>query len=525
MTMIPYQIAKGLCRLPELLQQLFEVLAGWEKISYEERGGYLLGELFSNRPVMRLYLVMALAGILLSIAFAMTRLLGRTLRERADAGSVGRALAGSVLRGILSIAGLSICVLTVFAILSLLLQQTRYLATGGDRPGNAQTVTFTGEQYAAMARSMSLIGNYSLGSSYDNPYNLSEAYNDLRPYLLFLKEEGVFDHSYPARDPEGKKLYCWQASLKKIASAADLSADLPLGEENEILRRALLETMEQLKSNASFAPLETLRVGGPPREIRLATAAFLAGTMHQRTDLQSEVSLTDPVRGPYLAGERSIFDRSELEEDFDLSIEAMDYLPIGLFALALVWELGSFCVLCGIRLLRIVALYLAAPVVFSSAELDGGARSRKWGAAFLLHSLSVLTVILLMRGILLLLPVLFASGPVLGGGGSADAVLKLAIAVLCFEAAKIPVRLLETRLPKFALVSGFYPEEVRKLAGLRTLFSWGEQAKHPRDPEDTGEKAGTDENDDPGRKKDTGEKDARGRKDDAGEKDNSGKSS
>ena len=60
-------------------------------------------------------------------------------------------------------------------------------------------IEFSEEEYAAMGRVLSTIGNYSIVQSSNNRYNLNLCYNDIRADLYYLQQQGVFDYSYYQR--------------------------------------------------------------------------------------------------------------------------------------------------------------------------------------------------------------------------------------------------------------------------------------------------------------------------------------
>lgn len=220
-----YQIGTGLCWIINVLDQLFAVMSGISRVSYGGRKSYLMEVFFNNSTIGNAYWGMALIGIVLCFVFAIIAVAKKAL----DSGDKMRQSMGGILtslfKGILIIISLTAVMNMVMTTSDVLLRQITYLFDNADTLDEEDSITFTDDQYAAMARVLDTIGNYSLNPSYNSRYNLNSCYNDIRADLQFLTQRGVFNFHYVTNTEKGES---WQSALQKIVNAADLSQDLSL---------------------------------------------------------------------------------------------------------------------------------------------------------------------------------------------------------------------------------------------------------------------------------------------------------
>ncbi|MBQ6013027.1 MAG: hypothetical protein IJL27_03210, partial [Firmicutes bacterium] len=66
-----YFIERALCRIINILTQLFQVFSGIDKASYDGNRDYLINIFFSNKVVSNIYWGMAVIGLVLVFVFTM----------------------------------------------------------------------------------------------------------------------------------------------------------------------------------------------------------------------------------------------------------------------------------------------------------------------------------------------------------------------------------------------------------------------------------------------------------------------
>ena len=114
-------------------------------------------------------------------------------------------------------------------------------------------IVYTDEQFAAMARCLNTIGNYSTNPAKESHYNINACYNAIRPDLDYLCRTGVFDFYYPDRekvtDKKGditakspvtnyyRDTTSWQSMLQKIVNAHNVQQDVPIDVYNDNIQK------------------------------------------------------------------------------------------------------------------------------------------------------------------------------------------------------------------------------------------------------------------------------------------------
>ena len=161
-----YYIAVGCCWIINLLYSMFEIMAGLSKVSYDGDYDYLINVFFSNTTVSKVYWGMALIGLTVGFAFAIAAVIKKLfdLSER-EKRSYGQILTG-LFKSVLIILCMSLIITMVLNATTLLMQQINYVFINADDLGEEQSITYTDEEYAAMTRVYSTIGNFSLNPSF-----------------------------------------------------------------------------------------------------------------------------------------------------------------------------------------------------------------------------------------------------------------------------------------------------------------------------------------------------------------------
>ena len=435
---ILYFIETGLCKIVGMLDQMFQVFAGITKVSYDGNKDYLVNIFFNNRSINNVYWGMALIGIAMAFGFAMAA----TVRKLFDASgrqqqSWGQMATGFV-RTVILILGMSAIMVIVLNSTNVLMQQINYIFSDPENLDVSETKTYTDEEYAAMGRALNTIGNYALNPSYSSRYNINTCFNEIRQDLYYLQNQQVFRYYYTTEDAEGNAVNTWQGVLQKVANSHDLNTDLKLDVNYDAVTKALLEAMDIVCHDPSFRPLESYsRVMPAGGTLPLDRYLFLMGTMKaaKNSEYNKNPELTDPVRGPYYSGEKSIYNINQVTSDFDVGF-ATDYLVVFLAAIALIFDLVTIILNCIARIFNMLFLYLIAPPIFATQPFDGGGKTKQWLTAFVVQSFSVFGTVIAMRLLLVLLPIVTSAKLVLFQNAMLNAMAKLVLMYGLFEVAK-----------------------------------------------------------------------------------------
>ena len=435
-----YHLERILCWVIELLYQMFEVFAGLVKVKYNGTANYLINIFFSNKAVSNIYWGMALIGIVLTFGFAIAAVIRKTFDASGKVQQSLGQIIWSGIRSIVVILGMTAIMSVVLNGTGILMQQVSYLFQDPYNLHLPVERTFTGEEYAAMARVLSTIGNYSAVDSTENRYNLNLCFNDIRPDLYFLQQQGVFEYSYNKKDKNGKTEETWQSVLAQIATSCDLSREVKVDMYNDGVSRSIKNAMNYLRNNARPKALPSItRSTFEDNEAHLDRMVFLMGTFRAAKNpaYNKTPNFDDALRGRYFYGEdKSIYNLDDVDDDFNIGF-ATDYIVVWVASIAIIYDLIVIILNCIARIFNMLFLYLIAPPVIAAQPLDNGGKTKQWMTAFLVQSLSVFGTVIAMRLLLVFLPlivspqlVLFEGAPIL------NAIAKLLLIYGGFEAAK-----------------------------------------------------------------------------------------
>ena len=487
-----YYIAVGFCWLIDLFYSMFEVMAGLSKVSFDGEFDYLINVFFSNTTVSKVYWGMALIGLATGFAFAIAAVIKKMFdtaeKEKRSFGQILTALC----KASLLIISMSLVITMTINATTVLMQQVNYVFVNADDLGEEESITFTDEEYATMARILNTVGNFSLNPSYNNRFNLNKCFNEIRLDLQYLKQQGVFDFHYVTKDMGGNTIATWQAALQKIANSAKLDRDLSMDVYYESVSNSILETMKLLKENGSFKPLqEYQRQYQPSRgDVSFDRLLFLMATMRaaKNDDYNTNASMTDPLRGAYYYGEKSIYDLDTVNEDFDIGIAALDYVVLFLTCYKMLKILLTIILNCVGRIFNMLLLYLISPLVISVSPLDDGAKFKQWIIAFVVQSLSVFGTIISMRVLILFMPLITDDKLVLFSNSIANMLGKLVIILGAFEVSEKATNLITGILADNAAwqsitagdMSGSAEGALTMGKGLASrMYSWAKSPKGP----------------------------------------------
>ena len=410
-----YYLDIALCWIVGLFYKMFEVFAGVSEISYKDgdltRKDYLINYFFHHESIKNVYWDMAMIGIVLCFFFAIIAV----IRKAGDLDGKQQRAYGQILRGTLKSV---ILILLMTAIITAVITATNTLMSAittsfnrSDKKDQLDEITYTEDQYAAMARALNTIGNYSLSPSATSRYNINACYNEIRPDLQWLEEQGVFDFYYLMdKDSEGKTIETWQSALQRIVNAADLNYDLTMDVYNSSVSKAITDVMDIINTDASFRPWATYKRTGivDTTKTPMDAIMFLMGTSKAANNesYNENPSLTDNLRGAYYGGNKSIYNLDEVSDDFDIAISKMDHIIIIIGAIKIIFDLAT-CVLNAVaRMFNVLLLYLVAPLAISTSPMDDGGKFKQWTIAFVIQCFGILGIVISMRLLMLYMPII-----------------------------------------------------------------------------------------------------------------------
>ena len=432
-----YYAETGLCKIVGMLDQMFRIFAGIDKVSYDGEKDYLVNVFFNNRSITNIYWGMALIGIAMAFGFTIAAVVRKMFDSGGKQSSISQILT-SLVRTIILILGMSAIMVIVLNSTNVLMQQVNYIFNDPDNLDLEVTKVYTDDEFAAMGRALNTIGNFSLNPSYSSRYNINTCFNQIRSDLAYLQSQKVFRYYYTTKDADGHEIKTWQSVLQKIANSHDLRTELKLDVSYDAVTSAILEAMDAIRNDPSFKPLESYtRVTPAEGYVPLDRYLFLMGTMRaaKNSEYNMYPELTDPVRGPYYSGEKSIYYLSQVSKDFDIGF-ATDYLVVFLSGIALIFDLCVIILNCIARIFNMLFLYIIAPPVFAVQPFDGGGKTKQWMTAFIVQCFSVFGTVISMRLLLVMLPVVTSAKLVLFENGTMNIMAKLVLMYGLFEVAK-----------------------------------------------------------------------------------------
>ena len=401
---LEYALASGLCWIIDILDSFFGVMSGQVQVSYNKQPYYLINVFFENASVRNVYWVMALLGILLCFVFAIIAVAKKTV----DAGDKMRQGMGDILtglfKGIIIIVSLTFIMTMTLDLTNALLQRVTYAFNHSEDSDKPVTITYTDEEYAAMARVLNTIGNYSLNPSYNSRYNINSCFNEIRTDLQFLKEKGAFALHYVTDE---NNPVSWQSELQKIVNAADLSRDLKLDVYDAGVTNAIVSLMKTMQQNSSFAPLQSYerKYVSNSSKVPLDRLIFLMCTMDAAKNpaFNDSPTVGDELRGAYYTGEKSIYNLESVFADFEIS--KINFIVLIAVAFKLIWDYAVIIINCVARIFNLLLLYLIAPPCIATLPLDEGGKMKQWTTAFVIQCFGVFGTIIAMRVMLLFIPI------------------------------------------------------------------------------------------------------------------------
>lgn len=426
---ILYYITYGVCEIIRVAYSIFSVFSGITKVSVNGKYQYLTNFFFENDIVSSVYWGMVMIGVVLVFAFAIVSV----IRKIFDLYDKQQHSIGQILTGCFKAIFIMLCMTffmsTAMSLTNELVRRVDYVFDENKNLTDKTEIVFTDEQFATMARIFNTIGNYSLNPSYNQRFNLNACYNEIRPDLLILQEQGVFDMMYTdPGDEEGESAgESWQSALEKLAIAGNPS-ELMMDAYYDGISEELLNIMDQMRNNANFKPLQSFtRRRSSTQTVSLDCIVFLSGTMTAANDPIYNVnpSLDDPLRGSFLHSDTKIYNFKEVSKAFNVGLGGISYLLIWFTAFFVLQALMRTILACAARMINIVGLYLIAPPVVAAMPLDDGQKFKEWITSMVIQMLGIFGSIIPMRLVLLFLPMILDDGLVLSSSVTINALGKI----------------------------------------------------------------------------------------------------
>ena len=407
-----YNLTGLICWMMQCIYETFEIFAGIRPVKFNGEDAVLFDVFFNNDSIAYIYWGMASIGIVLCFAFAVVAIIRKMfdLNDKMQA-TVG-AILGNVLKSIILIVSMNFIMTIVIHSTTVLLQQIDDVFRGGKYAGTTygKTIEFEEEDYATMARIYYTIGNYSLNSTYESRVNINSCFNEIREDLRTLEKKDVFDFDY--RTTEGNPLEeNWQSVLTEIANVRTLKEDIPIDEYDAGLVKTITHAMDILNQGTPFQALSTYttpEMNMVDEETRLDTIVMLTGTMQAAANAKYNINpnLMDSIRGPYMTGNKDIYDFDQVKKDF--RVDEIDYLMVIIAACFFGYQMIMICMNTIGRIFNMIMLYLIAPPVIAASPLDGDGKLKQWTTAFLVQSLSIFATLMAMRLITLMIPIIYS---------------------------------------------------------------------------------------------------------------------
>ncbi len=462
-----YYAETGLCKIVGMLDEMFRVFAGIDKVSYDGEKDYLVNVFFNNRSITNVYWAMALIGIALAFGFTIAAVVRKMFDSSGKQQQSMSQILTSLVRTLILILGMSAIMVIILNSTNVLMQQVNLIFNDPDNLDLEATKVYTDEEFAAMGRVLNTIGNYSLNPSYSSRYNINTCFNEIRTDLKYLQNQKVFRYYYTTKDADGNEIKTWQSVLQKIANSHDLRTELKLDVSYDGVTASIIEAMDTIRNDESFRPLESYtRVTPAEGYVPLDRYLFLMGTMRAAKNNEYNINgeLTDPVRGPYYSGEKNIYNISQVSKDFDIGF-ATDYLVVFLSGIALIFDLVVIILNCIARIFNMLFLYIIAPPIFAVQPYDGGGKTKQWMTAFIVQCFSVFGTVIAMRLLLIMLPIVTSSKLVLFENSTMNIMAKLVMIYGLFEVSKKATGLLTGILADSAGMQSIQAGDMSSSAG------------------------------------------------------------
>ncbi len=414
------RLMQGLLKLVDFMESFFDIFAGTSKVMYKDSGDFLINIFFGHDAVTNAFWAMALIAIVMAFGFCIVGM----ARKAADVTDSVKQSVGQIfsnfIRCLIIILLLNTISVAAINITNVLLDRINFaLENAAILNRDDEEKNFSDAEYAAMARVLATVANYSVNPSADSRYNVNSCFNAIRNDLLALHVNGFFDYDY-GMDENGH--HTWQSALALLATSSDLTADLKLDTYYSDVTYAVQTVSREISTYKDFAPVQAARMD-TDSVIETDVLIFLiAGMEAAQNGMYNNGSYDDALRRGYVTGEKDYMNLTQVRRDFD--IWEMDYLVAYISSVVFI-VIMAICIFTFIvRMFNLMLLYLVAPLFASSMPIDDGSKWQSWTQAFVIQLFSGFGSVIAMRLYLIIIPLALSSDLVyFPGDGAGFAVL------------------------------------------------------------------------------------------------------
>lgn len=399
------RLMQGLLKLVSFIESFFDVFAGTSKVMYKNNTDFLINIFFGHDAVTNAFWAMALIAIVMAFGFCIAGM----ARKAADVTDSGKQSVGQIfsnfIRCLIVILLINAISVAAINISNVLLDRINFaMENAAILNQDDQEKHFSDQEYAAMARVLATVANYSVNPSADSRYNINSCFNAVRNDLLALHVNGFFDYDY-GMDANGH--HTWQSALALLATSADLTTDLNLDTYYSDVAYAVQTVSQEISTYSGFAPVETARMSTDGVISTDVLIFLIAGMEAAQNNMYNNGRYDDALRRGYITGEKDYMSLTQVRRDFD--IWEMDYLVAYIASIVFVLIMAICIFTFIVRMFNLMLLYLVAPLFASSMPIDDGSKWQSWTQAFVIQLFSGFGSVIAMRLYIIIIPVALSS--------------------------------------------------------------------------------------------------------------------
>ena len=167
------RLMQGLLKLVDFMESFFDIFAGTSKVMYKDSGDFLINIFFGHDAVTNAFWAMALIAIVMAFGFCIVGM----ARKAADVTDSVKQSTGQIfsnfIRCLIIILLLNTISVAAINITNVLLDRINFaLENAAILNRDDEEKNFSDAEYAAMARVLATVANYSVNPSADSRYNV-----------------------------------------------------------------------------------------------------------------------------------------------------------------------------------------------------------------------------------------------------------------------------------------------------------------------------------------------------------------
>lgn len=399
------RLMQGLLKLVDFIESFFDIFAGTSKVMYKDSSDFLINIFFGHDAVTNAFWAMALIAIVMAFGFCIANM----ARKAADVTDSVKQSVGQIfsnfIRCLVIILLLNAISVAAVNITNVLLDRINFaLENAAILNRDDEEKNFSDAEYAAMARVLATVANYSVNPSADSRYNVNSCFNAIRNDLLALHVNGFFDYDY-GMDENGH--HTWQSALALLATSSDLTTDLKLDTYYSDVTYAIQTVSREISTYKDFAPVRTAQMDADSVIETDVLIFLIAGMEAAQNGMYNNGSYDDALRRGYVTGEKDYMNLTQVRRDFD--IWEMDYLVAYVSSIVFIIIMAICIFTFIVRMFNLMLLYLVAPLFASSMPIDDGGKWQSWTQAFVIQLFSGFGSVIAMRLYLIIIPLALSS--------------------------------------------------------------------------------------------------------------------